>query len=84
MCKILRFPIERTVPGQWGNADEEFCVRCEIPVEVDRQLDMFADLVDEKVPFAQPASEGSDQRHWCDNCQAYTVWRVRLSRLIEC
>lgn len=80
MCKILRFPIERAVPGRWDGAVEEgYCVQCETPAEVDRQPDMFVDLVDEKIPFPQPASEGKEQRHWCD-----TVWMVRRERLIEC
>lgn len=59
-------------------------MQCETPEEIDPQLDMFADLVDEKVPFPQPVSEEDEQRHWRHTCQAYTVWRLRISRLIEC
>jgi hypothetical protein len=44
MCKILRFPIERAVPGRWcGAAEEEYCVcvQCETPLEIDWQPDKF-------------------------------------------
>lgn len=85
MCKIVWFPIERADPGPWGDAvEEEYCVQCRTPLEVDWQPDMFVDLVKEKIGFTPETPEGSEQRHWCDNCQEYTVWMPMVERLIEC
>jgi hypothetical protein len=50
-------------------------------VEVGQQLDLFVGL--DKIGFTPETPEGSEQRHWCDNCQEYTVWALKLTHIIE-